>query len=584
MKSTAQSLKKQAINLYQAGRLAESGASYAQLCAQDPHDAEAWSMLGVIKGRLGSALEAEKCLRRALKIEPENAPAWSNLGTLLQHLGRLEESATCFQRALSINPKDAITHNNLGTILREQGKLAEAMTCYRTAIRLKPRYAHAHNNLGTLLHEQCNTREAIECYRKALKAEPRFAQAHYNLGITLQSEGAHSQALYHYEKSIQLEPGMVDAIASIARLYEKEGRFEDAQKCLKPYLGATPPVSVLLAYATLSRSMDRQQQATELLEKSIAQATPSPIQRQEMEYALGDLYDDLGEYDRAFSHYKIANGMRPNEFDASTYQAHIKAITAYVDRTALENVGTTDIPTERAIFIVGMPRSGTSLIEQILASHPAVHGAGELPFVGNLVDELQRHAQTPYPQLMTNVSADRVRELGRKYLKLLDGISKSAHFITDKLPHNFLFIGLIHAALPGAKIIHCTRNPMDTCLSIYFHNFNSNHPYANDLTSLGQYYREYESLMQHWRKLLGTKLYEVSYEDLISLQEEKTRALLAHCGLEWDNACLEFHKTERIVNTPSYGQVRKPIYQSSRERWRNYENHLAPLKKSLSLI
>jgi len=584
MRKTEQSLKKQAASLYFAGHLSESGLAYTQLCEQTPRDAEAWSMLGVIKGRLGSTQEAERYLRHALELDPQCGPAWSNLGTLMLHTGRLEESAICFPRALAINPNDAIACNNLGTILREQGKVAEAMKCYRTAIRLKPRNAQAHNNLGTLLHEQCNTKEAIESYRKALKAEPGFAQAYYNLGITLQSEGAHDQALYNYEKALQLEPGLVDVIASIARLHEKEGRFEDALKRLEPYLGTTPPAPILLAYAILSRRMGRQQQAVALLEKSIAQTEPSPIQRQEMEYALGDLYDDLGEYDQAFPHYQIANGLRPNQFSAAAYQTHIETITAHVDRAAMEIVGANAITTERAIFIVGMPRSGTSLIEQILASHPDVHGGGELPFMGNLVNELQRQAQMPYPQFMTNISTDRIRELGQKYLKLLDGISRSARFITDKLPHNFLFIGLIHAALPGAKIIHCTRNPMDTCLSIYFHNFNSNHPYANNLTSLGQYYRGYESLMQHWREQLGTKLHEVSYENLISHQEENTRALLAHCGLEWDNACLEFHKTERIVNTPSYGQVRKPIYQSSRERWRNYENHLAPLKESLSLI
>ena len=584
MQTRNKSLKEQSFMLYQAGRLPESAAAYSQLCAQTPHDAEAWSMLGIIKGRLGSPVDAERCLRHALELNPEYGPAWSNLGTLMQHLDRLDESATCFKHALHINPQDTITHNNLGTTLREQGKLPEAMECYRTAIRLKPRHAQAHNNLGTLLHEQCNTREAIESYRKALKAEPRFAQAHYNLGISLQSDGAHDQALYHYEKAIQIEPGMIDAIASIARLQEKEGRFEDAHKYLKPHLEKTPPpVPILLAYAILSRRISCQQHAAALLEQAIALPNPSPIQRQEMEYALGDLYDDLGQYDQGFSHYQTANSLRPNPFNSAAYKAYIDSITTTVNRTTLKKPDTAKNSTERPIFIVGMPRSGTSLIEQILASHPAVHGAGELPFISNLVNELQRQTGTPYPQFMTDITADQIHDMGQKYLKLLQGISKSARFITDKLPHNFLFIGLIHAALPDAKIIHCTRDPMDTCLSIYFHNFNSNHPYSNDLASLGQYYRGYEALMEHWRGLLGGQLWEVRYEDLIQRQEDSTRALLAHCGLEWSDDCLEFHKTKRIVNTPSYDQVRKPIYRSSLERWRNYEAHLTPLKQSLNL-
>lgn len=581
MHSTAQSLKKQAINLYQAGRLPESGATFAQICSSFPDDIEAWSMLGVIKGRLGSVQEAERCLRHALELDPGYGPAWSNLGTLMQHMGKLEESATCFQRALSINPNDAIACNNLGTILREQGKVGEAMECYRQAIRLKPRNAQAHNNLGTLLHEQCRTNDAIESYRKALKAEPRFAQAHYNLGISLQSGGAHDQAMYHYEKALQLDSGLIDAVGAIARILEKEGRFEAAQNRLEPYLAMPAPASIVLAYAILSRRTKRQEHASRLLEQTIARTGITPIQRQEMEFALGDLYDDLGEYDKAFQHYRTANSLRPGRFDADSFQAHIDSITNYMTRERLEHIGSGIEPIERPIFIVGMPRSGTSLIEQILASHPEVYGAGELPFIGNLVAELENQTEIAYPRFISDINAGQLRELGRKYLKMLDGLSVSARLITDKMPHNFLVLGLIHGALPGARIIHCTRDAMDTCLSIYFHNFNSNHPYSNDLANLGRYYHGYLKIMNHWRELLGEMIFEVSYEDLIHRQEPTTHALLAHCNLAWNDACLDFHKTERIVNTPSYNQVRQPIYQSSIERWRNYEKHLAPLKDSL---
>jgi len=583
MHNSAQSLKKQASSLYQAGRLPESGAAYTQLCTRFPHDPETWSMLGVIKGRLGATREAERHLRHALELDPHYAPAWSNLGTLMQHNGRLDDAAACFRRALSINPADAIAGNNLGTVLREQGKLAEAMECYRTAIRLKPRYAQAHNNLGTALHEQCRTRDAIESYRKALKAEPRFAQAHYNLGVSLQSDGTHQQALYHYEKALEIAPDLVDAVAAIARMHEKEGRFDDARKQLEPYLDARPPASIAVAYAILSRHTQDQQRAATLLEEALPQASLSPIQRQEMEFMLGDLYDDLGEYDRAFHHYQTANSLRPGRFDATAYQAQIEAIAQEVDHQLVARLGSVADAGDRPIFIVGMPRSGTSLIEQILASHPDVHGAGELPHLGALVHELQQQAHTPYPHVLADMSPDGARDIGRKYLKLLDGISKTARFVTDKMPHNFLFLGLISAALPGAKVIHCIRNPMDTCLSIYFHNFNSNHPYSNDLQDLGRYYQGYMALMEHWREVLGTRLFEVKYEDLIANQQQQTEELLAFCDLGWNDACLDFHKNRRIVNTPSYGQVRKPIYHSSVERWRNYEAHITPLKNALGL-
>ncbi len=300
-----------------------------------------------------------------------------------------------------------------------------------------------------------------------------------------------------------------------------------------------------------------------------------------MEFALGDLHDDLGEYDAAFRHYQSANRARPEPFDSAAHQAQVEAIRATAGRSLLDRPRPTADSAPIPIFIVGMPRSGTSLIEQILASHPEVHGGGELPYLGEQVDALCQATASPYPQCLVRADAGQLEELGRKYRQQLRELAKARPFATDKLPHNFFYLGLIRAAIPNARIIHCLRDPLDTCLSIYFHNFNSNHPYARDLASLGQYYQGYLSLMEHWRALPGIDMYDVRYEDLIHDQEPITRALLEYCGLDWDDACLEFHKSKRIVNTPSYDQVRKPIYKRAAGRWQNYAQHLEPLRNAL---
>ncbi|BAZ93197.1 uncharacterized protein FOKN1_0795 [Thiohalobacter thiocyanaticus] len=576
-------LKNHAVTAYNRGQLTQAKAAFETLLRQTPGDPDIWNMLGVIYGRMGDTAKAEQYLRRTIAQFPKFGPARGNLGLLLSQMGKLDEAEECFRKAITVDPKDFNAHSNLGTVLREQGKISEAKTSFQSAIRLNPRFAQAHNNLGTLLHEQCRTEEAISSFRKALKHEPRYAQAHFNLGVSLQSDGAHEQAFYHYQKALQIAPGMLEAVAAIAQLREKEGHYDEAVKQLKPYIEAgrvTPAIAI--AFGILSRRTNMQSDGIRLLEQLLATHAIPPLQRQEIEFLLGDLYNDQEEYDTAFQHYHSGNKTRPQQFDSTANQRYIDAIVEYFDRPFSEPAIEAGKPTP--IFIVGMPRSGTTLIEQILASHPDVYGAGELSWIGDLTRDLESTTGHKYPYLMAQISQQKLHEFGQKYHRKLKQLEPSAAFICDKMPHNFLFVGLIRAAIPAARIVHVMRNPLDVCLSIYFHNFNTNHPYSTDLFSLGQYYRQYEQLMQHWRKLYGENLHEIQYENLITDQETVSRRLLDYCGLRWNENCLEFHTSRRIVNTPSYDQVRQPVYKSSLDRWKNYDKHLAPLKAGLGIV
>lgn len=565
-------VKTQGITLYKAGRLPEAYEAFSQACNLNPADAESWMMLGVISAQLGALPQAITQLQRATQIQPGSAPAWSNLGLVLLNANQLHESEVCLRRAVELNPKDADSCNNLGALYRQQGNVDAAINAHQEALRRQPRNANAHNSIGAILQEQCRTDEAIAAYRRALKIAPRFALAEYNLGTALKNTGQYEQALFHFRKALLLEPGLVDATASIASLQEKEGRFDEAMKTIAPLLkGASTPPQAAVAYADVARRSGEAASAIEVLEAVCRRTDLSNINRKEVEFALGDLLDQQGDYDGAFAHYRSANNIAAAQ--AKVPPLEIKR-TLHLMRQIIErfpvgclspiNVTADQYPP--VIFIVGMPRSSTSLVEQILASHPEVHGGGELPYMGSLLAQYSNDT----------------RALGQHYLKQLRALNPKARFITDKMPHNFRHLALIAQAIPGVRIIHTQRNAIDTCLSIYFHNFNADHPYATNLADLGHYYRHYEMLMAHWRQVLGTQLLDFPYETLLADQEGMTRRLLDHCGLEWHPDCLAFHETKRVVNTPSYHQVRRPMYTSSRERWRNYEKHLAPLIDALN--
>jgi tetratricopeptide (TPR) repeat protein len=296
-----------------------------------------------------------------------------------------------------------------------------------------------------------------------------------------------------------------------------------------------------------------------------------------MHYTLGRLYDKAGEYDAAFGHYHHANTLLPENFDRRGHQAMIDSLIECYSRDAIGSLPRSHCQDRRPVFILGMPRSGSSLLEQILSSHSEIYGAGELGDIKNLAKELFRGKEEDLPDYLKVVDKKKLDTLGERYLNKIDSMGMGAKRITDKMPANFLWLGLIWQLFPQARVIHCRRDPRDTCLSIYFQQFTKGHSYASDLGDLAFYYRQYERLMEHWRQVLDIPVMEVEYAQLVGDLEGHARKLIRFLDLEWEDRCLEYYKSERITATASWDQVRQPVHMKSVARWQGYRSYLGAL-------
>jgi tetratricopeptide (TPR) repeat protein len=613
--------KEQALALLQSNRLAEAKDLYAQICNADPKEADAWYMHGMVNGMLGliddagacfrqaianrrdfadahcnlgnvllhqgKTEEALECYRQALRINPGHAGAHCNLGNLLQKMGRLDEAQASYRKALSLNSDLTIAHYNLGNLLSQQLKFGEAQECYRQALRINPGYVEAHNNLGNVLKHQGWLDEALACYRRALHINPDYIDGYINVGIVLELQGKFDAAMDSYRQTQRLKPGHIKAIAGEASVLARQHKFEAAYERLRPCLDAgTDDASIAITLATFCRHIGRCDEVIALIERLLGQ-DEQPLDRNELvnlHFALGKLYDDIGAFDDAFAHYRQGNALKPHSHDRQEHTRYVDALIQFYNRDFLRTAPYATIESQRPIFIVGMPRSGTSLVEQILASHPQVHGAGELEDIGRLTIDLPTElgVNEAYPQCLTSLTREKCNELARRYLDRLASLSRNALRVTDKMPRNFLHLGLIALLFPQARVIHCIRNPLDTCLSCYFQSFVGGNEFADDLADLGAYYNQYLRLMRHWKTTLDISILEMRYEELVTDQEMMSRRLVEYCGLDWDDRCLRFFENKRTVTTASYEQVRQPMYNKSVDRWKNYENHLGPLKNVLA--
>ena len=554
-------------------------ASYRRALQIKPDFAQAHSNLGNALRALGQPREALASYRRALEIEPEFANAHNNLGNALLQLGQADEAAKSYRRALEIKPDFADALSNLGNALRDLGRLHEALASYRRALELRPELAEAHNNLGNVLLDLMQLEEATASYRQALALRPDYAHAHTGLGMVLRQQGRTSEAEASCRKALDIEPDSAEVIAFLGEIRADRGEFSGAEELFRQALGVDPELPS--AWAGIARYRRMGASDSSWLEATQRLAGKGLSVRHEinLRYAMGKYFDDVQDYEQAFASYRLANELTRRygaRYDRQLLTQKVDRMTAAYDREWLRRSRLAAIGSERPVFIVGMPRTGTTLAEQILASHPAVFGAGELPFWHDAA------ATCDSGTLEAAVGISTLDALAEEYLRQLAALSGDALRIVDKMPANYANLGLIHAALPGARIIHMQRNPIDTCLSIFFQNFSISHAYANDLEDLAHYYTEYLRVMQHWRATLppGTIL-DVSYEGLVTEQEVWSRKMLDFIGLPWDSRCLDFHRTSRTVITPSKWQVRQQISPSRTGRWRHYEKFVGPLRRLL---
>jgi tetratricopeptide (TPR) repeat protein len=571
--------------LSQKGKISEACQQFEAVVSIRPTSLNARLMLGRSYAQLGELAKSAAAYQQALRLKPDSAQAYYGLGYVDYRQGRFIQAAEKFRRTLDINPNDIEAANSLGTVYQALGRYQDAIEAFQRALNVRPDYAEALFGTARALIDLSRHMEAVPLLQRAVQLRPDYIEAYLNLAGVLMYFDRLDEAMEWCGKALELQPDALEAVAMAARI-ELQGRSaEAAYQRLAPHIGrGVHNVNLHVVYGEICRSLDRPKDAIPPLESLLAQSQGLTVTNQRnLHFCLGGLYDKAGDYDRAFAHYERGNDLRAVSWDAATNRAQVDAITAAFSKQLMADAPRATVRSQKPVFVLGMPRSGTTLVEQILASHPAVFGAGELPDLLRLVAELPGRLGTDvkYPQCMRLLDQDTTDLLAEAYLQRLEAVAPGAGRVVDKMPGNFSFLGLIELLFPEARVIHCRRDPLDTCLSCYFQDFAMSQPYSFNLAHLGLFYRDYERLMAHWKAVLNIPMLEVSYEELVNDQEQVSRQLVEFCGLEWDDKCLRFHENDRYVATSSYDQVRRPVYSSSVKRWQKYEKHLGPLIDAL---
>ncbi len=568
------------------GRLPDAARCYRKALHLQPGFTRAHNDLGVVNQLMGKLTEAAASYRAALAQQPGLALTWYNLGCVLQKLDKLDEAERCLLRALELKPGFPEALNTLGITLQSMKRNQEAASRYQAAIDMRPGYVDALINLGSIsLSTPFQPEKAIDCFQAAARSDPGNSRAFLGLGNALRECGRVDEALSSYEQCLRLEPGNPDIVAKIASIKEQQGRHQEAFELLSPFLSRAGNSEIATSFAAVSRNLGRETEAIEMLERCLADKDTATQERVSLHFTLGDLYDKTGQYDAAFGHFRAGNELKGVVFDAESHGRILENIKTVFNREQLAELPRLGKGARRPIFIVGMPRSGTTLTEQILGRHPRVQAAGEMNEINAFAVRLHETlgAKQAYPACVPLLEKKHLERFLQEYLSALPETDRDRPLFTDKLPHNFLHLGLIRQLFPEARVVHCVRDPRATCLSCYFRDFHGEHPYAYDLSALGRYYRMYQQLMAHWEDVLDIPIHTLRYEALVVDQEQETRRLLEFCGLEWDERCLDFHNSGRFVNTASYAQVRQPMYRSGMEHWKHYQHHLGSLIDALKL-
>jgi len=605
-------LLEQALGRHRDGDLAGAAELYRQALAADPENADAHHLLGLCAHGHGDHAAAVAQIGRAVAIDATVPAFFGNLGLAQHALGDEAAAGDSFRRALELDPGYQAARYNLASLLAMQGqhgqalrsfetvlaaqgptpellaKIAESLAAsgeaaqavarYRQALELAPGDPDLLAAMSVILDLLGEEEEALAACDEALRRRPDFVGALVHKGKMLRDRGQIDAALAAYNRALELQPDAAEAAAGLANTYERSGDVDRAWDELSTAVARNPDSPILaLAFAAQAPRRNAVDEALATLQRCETQpGLPSRLRRQLL-FARARLLDAAGRHAEAFAYLERANETNGAPFDIDTYEGLCVEMQAiYAAPAQMPHAANTS---ERPVFIVGMPRSGTSLVEQILASHPDVFGAGELSTVAEIAVGLPAAAGVTgyYPEIVPQLSAADFDGAAAIYLQRLQALDGEAARVTDKMPTNFLDLGLIRQILPKARIIHIRRNPLDTCLSCYFQDFGARLAFTGDLDALGRYYVAYDKLLRHWRATL--EMLEVRYEDLVDDPQGVSRTMVDYVGLPWNSACLNFHNSDRFVRTASYDQVRRPIYRDSLQRWRPYASQLEPLRR-----
>jgi tetratricopeptide (TPR) repeat protein len=571
------------------GDKAQALAQFRRALELDPALVEARSNLGQLLLERYERQEALVHCREAVRLRPNFPEAQNNLGNVLRELGRLVEAKACYAEALRVNPNLAITHNNVGQALQEECRLAEAVTWYERALQLEPNSARIHCNLASALEAQEKHQESVAHYELAMRLDPNYAEAYSGLGWVRHEQGQFQDALALYQRAVQLRPDLAAAHCNLGTVQEELSDFESAQRHLRDALRYDPSHGGAYAQlATLLRGKLPEEDLA-VMRRLVADPDLTGGKRSALHSGLAIVLDARGEFEAAAVHLRHANALRLADwraqgkgYEPAEHARFVADMMATCTPTFFERVRGFGLATERPIFIVGLPRSGTTLTEQILASHSQVFGAGELRLGADAFDSLPAimKCDAPAVECLGRLERETARQLAEGYLEQLRARDAKALRVADKMPDNYLYLGMLTLLFPRAKYIYCRRDLRDIAVSCWMTNFRQIR-WACDPEHIASRFREYTRLMEHWRHVLPPPVLEVNYEETVEDLEGVARRLVAWCGLDWEPACLAFYEGHRPVRTASVMQVRQPIYKHSVARWKNYEQALAPLLTQL---
>jgi len=552
------------------GKLEEAIDAYNKALAIKPDYPEAYYNMGNAFKDQVKLEEAIDAYNKALAIKPDYADAYNNMGNALKDQGKLEEATEAYNKALAIKPDYADAYNNMGNALQEQGKLEEAIEAYNKALAIKPDYADAYNNMGNSLKDQGKLEEAIVAYNKALTIKPDNAEAYNNMGIALRDQGKLEEAIVSYNKALSINPDYANAYNNMGNALQDQDKLEEAKASYNKALSLKPDYAVVYRNLSTLRKYQPDDNQITFVREMMQQSDLKDDDRCHLQYTLAKMNEDLGDLDAAYGNY-ISGGKLRQKLLSYDYKQdelrfeQIKNTAPKLKEFAFNKPFHAAINTP--IFILGMPRSGTTLVEQIISSHSEVHGAGELPFLSHLANSNNIYNQT--------INSDNILEVRKNYLNELEKVSQGKPFVTDKMPQNFLHISILLKALPEAKIIHVKRDPAATCWSNFKHYFSSKGMgYSYDLKDTVGFFKLYQDLMDFWDQQYSDQIYHLDYDKLTVEQEPETRKLIEYLELGWEDDCLSPHKNKRSVRTASQQQVREKVYTGSSQVWRKFEPYL----------
>lgn len=568
-----------------SGKLDEAERILRQVVIAEPANVLAWQMLGRVLMDMRRPRHAAEVFGQAARLRPDQGEVLIDMARALGEIGQLAQALSAAKRATEILPNSAAAWVELARRYRMLSQINSALAAIRKAEQLAPSDPDVLILLSLTLHDLGRNIDSVSAGRRAL-ASRRGLSEMITLANALLALGESDEAMSLYDESERASPGLPEAIAGKARAAEAMGDKKLALMTLEPIVDLNSTSNSAIGhYGMLAAgSPEMRPRAIDLVRRRLSASTNNPASTLVLWFSLGSLLEAEGDYVGAFDAFRRGKSLYPATFNADFTRRRMRELTDTFSAEAMTRLPTSNNQDARPVFIVGMPRSGTTLLEQIIASHPRAQGVGELEDILRLVNgaTARFELQEAYPRCFAEITTDMMNQLAGDYAERLTLLAPGKDRIVDKMPHNYMALGAISLLFPRATLIHSRRHPLDTCLSCFTTALGPAHAYSTSLANLVDNYREYRRVMDHWRQVLGDRLVEMDYEKLVAEPEAQSRRLVAAAGLDWDPACLRFYEGKRAVTTASVSQVRRPMYDSSIGRWKRFESSIGELIEGLS--